>query len=35
MKSFSINFFGEAKNPGLDDTGLVWVEGEIFFIIVK
>ena len=35
MKSFSIDFFREAEDPGLDDAGLVWEEGEIFFVIVK
>lgn len=34
MKSFSIDFFGEAEDPGLDDTGLVGEEGEIFLLIV-
>jgi len=35
MKSFPIDFFGETEDPGLNDTGLIGVEWEIFFIIIK
>lgn len=35
MKSFPVDFFREAEDPGFDDAKMVGVECEIFFIIIK